>query len=166
MSKPPSPKKPPDVVYAWEKLGQALADGLEDLIAFNAEESPLVGAPPLDVNWPKYLMLERLGSHRGMSARLGPKLIGYRSFFLENAMHYKGLKWAVNDALYVDPDHRKSRVGLTLIRRSDALLKAEGVDVVIQADRKLATAKPHATLGDLLRRLGYAPMEMVFAKRL
>lgn len=169
MSRSPSPKKPPDVVYGWETIGDALADGLEDLIALHYDEISSPGEPPLNLNWPRYLMFERLGSYRAVSARRAGKLIGYRSFIVDKPLHYQSLTWAVNDALYVDPDYRKSRVGPRLIQVSDAMLKAEGVAIVLQADRKahkLATAKPRATLGDLLRRLGYAPMETVYAKRL
>ena len=41
--------KKADVVFAWETIGQALDDGLEDLIALNDEE--VEDLMPLDIDW-------------------------------------------------------------------------------------------------------------------
>lgn len=163
------PMKKVDLAFAWETIQVAMAGGLEDLIALHDEEVAFPDQPPLEIDWPVLLTLERQGRYRSVSARLGSSLIGYRSFFIEHPVNHKSLLWAINHALYIDPEHRRSRAGPMLIRESDRMLKTLGVQIVLQADRSvsnLSGGKAHATLGDLLRRQGYAPMEVTHAKRL
>lgn len=158
-----------DAVIAWEGIGTALDNGLEDLIALNQDEVETDDFP-LDIDWPKYLALERAGMYRSVSVRRGGKLIGYRSFIVSPPMRHQRSLWAVNDALYLDPTERKGLLAVRLVNTSDDLLRDLKADVVIQGDRKpfnSTAEKRRATFGDLLQRFcGYRPTETVFAKRL
>lgn len=160
----------PETVFAWEPLSDALASGLEDLIAFNwdqVQQDP--DWPPLDIDWPKYLMYERVGIYKAVSARKDGRLIGYNSYYIQPLTRHKSTMFAVNDALYVDADHRGGLTGLKLLDRSEDLLRALGVQFVLQDDMEphnSTTAKPRATFGKLLSRRGYKMVGTMHAKRL
>ena len=172
MTSASKPSSKTDVVFAWEKISSAMADGLEDLIIFNWSEIEAKTdiAPPLDIDWPKYAMLERAGIYRAISMRRGAKLIGYNSYFVQPPLRHKGLLWAVNDTLYIDKDERAGRLGITAVRRSIEMLKAVGVQYVFHGDMLGAlnstSAKPHATFGDLLLREGATLLENIYVFKL
>lgn len=161
-------KKPIEVVFAWEPLAKGLEDGLEDLIAINDDE--VENTIPLDIDWPKYFMLERSGMFRGASARRGSKLIGYRGFIIAPPMRHKGSLWAVNEALFLDPKARDGLLAVRFINATDVMLKELGVNIVTQGDRKpfnSTAEKRRATFSDLLQRFcGYRPVETVHMKLL
>lgn len=157
-----------DAVFSWEKISTAMADGLEDLIAFNWSEIETLNAdaPPLDVDWPRYTMLERAGIYRAISVRKGGKLIGYNGYFVQPHLRHKSSLWAINDTLFIDKDERKGTLGLRLVSESVKMLKAIGVKVVTQGDMLAplhsTTAKSHATFGDLLLRQGFKLVENLY----
>lgn len=160
-----------DPVFGWESLSEALGAGLEDLLAANwAEVATDRDCPPLDVDWPRYLQMERLGAYRGVSARKAGRLVGYVGYFIHESMRHKFTLWAWGDALYIDKDHRQGALGLKLIAAAEPLLKSVGVQFVTQGDMLAdhsTTAKPRATLGTVLTRLcGYQPFDRVYIKRL
>ena len=147
-----------------------MADGLEDLIAFNwsqVQEDP--DWPALDIDWPKYLMFERMGIYKAVSARKGGRLIGYNGYYVQPIARHKSTVFAINDALYVDADHRKGLVGPRLLKRSEEMLKEIGAQFVLQEDMapyNSTEAKPRATFGNPLLRSGYKQIGAMFAKRL
>lgn len=158
----------PDVVFAWEKISTAMADGLEDLIAFNWSEIEARNedAPPLDIDWPRYAMLERAGIYRAISVRKASKLIGYNGYFVQPHLRHRTSLWAINDALFIDKDERKGTLGLRLVVESVKMLREIGVKVVTQGDMlaplNSTTAKSHATFGDLLLRQGFKLVENLY----
>ena len=150
-----------------------MADGLEDLIAFNWDEVSAVYklAPPLDIDWPRYLMLERMGQYRSISARRNGRLIGYNAYFIEKPMRHKRMTWAVNDALYLDRTERKGVLGWRLLHRSVEMLREvlPPGSLVLHGDMMgvvSTTPKPHATFGDLLLREGFIRLESVYVCKL
>ncbi len=160
------PPKKAEAVFAWESIGQALDDGLEDLIATHGEE---VEPEPMDLDWPAYLMMERQGVYRSVSARRGGKLVGYDSYFVRPPLHHKSVVWAVNDALYLDPAERRGLTAARLVRESERLLKEIGVKVLVREDRltpNSPTGKAGARLGDLFVRLGYGLIGRLYMKTL
>jgi len=122
---------------------------------------------PLDVDTDRYRNAEQAGVLRIYTARLnhGPSgpltLIGYAVFLLQHNPHYQSSLQAVEDVLYVDPDQRRGRTGIELIRFSEAALKREGVQAVYH-HVKLA----HPTLGILLAKEGYESIETIYVKRI
>lgn len=161
-----------DAVFNWEKISTAMADGLEDLIAFNWSEIETANpeAPPLDIDWPKYAMLERAGIYRAISVRKANRLIGYNGYFVQPHLRHKASLWAINDALFIDKDERKGTLGLKLVAESVKMLRAIGVKVVTQGDMlapladpaNSTTAKSRATFGDLLLRQGFKLAENLY----
>ena len=159
-----------EIVFGWETVSQALADGLEDLIAFNWErvqEDPTW--PVLEIDWPKYLMYERMGLYKAVSARQGGKLIAYNGYNVMQPARHRSTLFAMNDALYVDADQPQGFIGTKLLAASEEMLKAMGVQFILHEDMEPFNStepKPRATFGRLLLRRGYRQVGAVYAKRL
>ena len=121
----------------------------------------------LDVDTEKYELSEKQETLRVYTARLNKgassplTLIGYALFFVGPSPHYKGSIQAVEDVLYVDPEQRQGRVGLDLIRYTEAELRREGVQAVYHHVKIT-----HPALGILLAREGYEHIDSIYGKRL
>ncbi len=116
-------------------------------------------------NWPdRHAGCEGCGMQVGRRPEdfpLGCTLIGYAVFIVSVNPHYMTSLQAVEDVLFVAPEHRGGRAGIGLVRFSEAELRKDGVQVVYH-HAKLA----HPMLGKLLTKDGYEPIETIFAKRL
>lgn len=154
--------------YAWEKIDQLLASGFEDLLAIDWEEMEQPsGEPPLAVNWPHARQLERQGMLKALAVRVSGRLVGYNVFFLHPTLNYRSTVWAMNNAIWLAPEHRKLRTGVTLVTRAYDDLIAMGATKVIYHARpeRLGLPASHARLGRLLAKLGYAMEEEVWVRR-
>ena len=107
-----------------------------------------------------YEVAEQHGNLRCYTARAGTKLVGYAVFFVRHNPHYRNSLQAVQDVLFVLPEHRKGMAGVRLIRHAEQSLKAEGVQVVYHH------VKRTNQVGRLLGRLGYDLVEEIYSKRL
>lgn len=116
---------------------------------------------PVGVDYDAYLRLEANGQLRIYTIRVGIELVGYALFTVRHSLHYQSSLQAHQDVLYLDPCYRRGRVGWKFIAWCDTQLKAEGVMVVYQ-HQKLA----HPALGAILDRIGYEPVDMLWARRL
>lgn len=114
----------------------------------------------LDPNLEAYEQLEEIGALRVFTARIGDELVGYAAYVVRPHLHYQGSTQAVQDVLFIAPEHRRGRVGIGLIAHADAELAKEGVQVVFQH------VKCAHDFGALLERLGYSQVEKVYAKRI
>lgn len=115
---------------------------------------------PLDINREQYFAIENAGVVRTYTAREDGKLIGYAIYFLKPNIRYQTSLQAVQDVLFVDPDHRG--IGRRLIKYADDQLKLEGVQVVYHHVKN----KPELNFGPLLERMGYELVDLIYAKRL
>ncbi len=117
---------------------------------------------PLEIDCDRYLALEEADALRIYTIRgEGRQILGYSVFIVGFNPHYQWSLQANEDVLYVDPQFRKGRLGIELIKQSEAALKEEGVEVVYH-HVKLA----HPALGVLLERQGYQAIETIYTKRL
>lgn len=116
---------------------------------------------PLAPDHVAYERIEDSGALRVWVVRSGEALVGYAIWFVRPHLHYAGTLYALQDVLYVAPEHRARGLGPRLIRHCDQALAAEGV-VVAMHHVKLA----HPALGRLLERAGYQAVETTYAKRL
>jgi GNAT superfamily N-acetyltransferase len=112
----------------------------------------------VDLNW--YIEADRLGHLRCYTARLNGDLIGYAVFFLSHNRRYMTSYQAVQDVLFVVPEHRHGRVGLQLIRHAEDALRAEKVQIIYQH------SKANREEGKLFEKLGYELVDFIHAKRL
>lgn len=163
MKKPAAP-----ITYRWITLAEAEALGVSDLVQLHWAEVVRDGVP-LAPDWPQYRRLERLGIYRAVAAIKGGRLIGYNSFFVQPTIHHATTIFAINDLLYLEPEHRRGLAGALLIRRAEDLLKTLGVRKVLYASKPyldLARGSTNAKLAELFKRLGYTDAETIHEKLL
>jgi DNA-binding Lrp family transcriptional regulator len=147
------------VAFNLETLAQAKPDG-EPLLRRHWAEIAHYQDIPYAPRWEVYETLERAGILRIYTARLDGDLIGYAVYALGYNMHYGSSLEATEDVLFLVPEQRKGRVGLKLIKFTDALLKVEGVQLV---KRHVKFAHDH---GRILQRMGYEAIDAIYGKRL
>jgi hypothetical protein len=115
----------------------------------------------LEVDWAKYKKLEEMNMLSVLTIRINGVLIGYSVFFVQSHIHYKSLKTASNDVLFLKKEYRSgSRAGLMLIKNSEKHLASLGVQKIIW----------HIKLSNdwskILIRLGYVTEEVILGKLL
>lgn len=106
-----------------------------------------------------YIALEAAGGLRVFTARDNGALVGYAVFFLQLHPHHTSALYAMEDMLYVLPA-RRGFTGARLIRFVERELAADGVQVITQA------VPVTNDWSKLLERMGYTPIEQIYAKRL
>lgn len=154
------------VKFQRETFDQVYAEALPLLVKHKDEIAHFPDIP-LDVDVARYRRMDGAGLLRIYTARLHgdfsnlTALIGYAVFIVDRNPHYQSSLQAVQDVLFVDPEHRNSLVGVELIRFTERELRWEGIEAIYQ-HVKLA----HPALGAILGRIGYAPIETIFVKRL
>lgn len=118
---------------------------------------------PLNPDWDIYLKAEAGGMLRAFSIRLEAtkELVGYVVFFVRPNAHYRDSLQAVQDILYVHPDHRKGFLALEFLDFCDDELRAQGVQCVYHHVKDA-----HQALGVVLKRLSYEQVETVWVRRL
>ena len=156
------------ISFAWESLDRMLNDGLEALALRDWEEVEVDhAAQPHDPDWDFYRQQNAVGAYRIIAARRNGRLIGYNAFFIGNHSRHRGLIFAQNDVLYLDPTQRRGMVGVRFLTESAAMLKRAGV-VKVRYDsmRNVRLGAHEGTLGDLFEKLGYTLEAEVFTKLL
>ncbi len=112
----------------------------------------------LDPDWPRYEAMEAAGSLLCLGAFVDGAMVGYSVSIVSPHLHYAGLVTAQNDVLFVSEPHRKSRIGLGLIRATEQEAKERGARLVSWH------AKEATALHELLPALGYGVHETIFAR--
>lgn len=114
----------------------------------------------VEPDWDRYLALEA----RGLLLPLAvfaedEQMVGYSINIMVRHLHYD-LVMAINDMLFVSKPHRRGRLGLQLIRATEATARAMGAKLM------LWPAKERTNLAELCPRLGYRVQDIVFSKEL
>mgnify|MGYP001212551605 CR=1 FL=1 len=112
----------------------------------------------LQPDWAVYDILYDNNKMHVTTARDGTKLVGYAIFILTNALHYKQLSIADGDVFWLDPEYRKGLTGYKLLKKSEGFLGTRGVQKIFNK------VKLHKDVGKVFERLGYTPIERVYAK--
>lgn len=140
-------------VAVMQEEGQTLLDEHYQELTLNKD------VVKLDVDWPRYQRLEKLGSLVCFVARLNGVLIGYSVFIYSFHMHYKTCKMASNDVLFLKKEYRtKSSAGLKLLRFAEEYLKNIGVTKILYHVKKSNNFNP------ILERMGFAHEEYIMGK--
>jgi GNAT superfamily N-acetyltransferase len=114
---------------------------------------------PLDPDWPRYLAMEKAGVVLLLGAFVDGKLVGYALGIVTPDLHSRGLIVYQNDALFLAPSHRRSRLGIRLIEASEEAAEARGARYFIWH------AKEGSALERLLRARSYSVKDVLFARR-
>lgn len=139
------------IVDAWSEM--------TPLIRANHAETGVLDEREFAPDFDRYQHLEASGIARLFTIRDGMKLVGYAVFLVVPHLHYPDLQWALQDVLFVLPEHRGPRA-IRFIRWTDEELKADGAHIVY---RHVSKGRDYSRT---LERLGYTAAETSFIRRL
>jgi len=109
--------------YQVETVQECLID-MADLHEMHyAEISTHKELKKLKPDYDAYLELELNGNLRVMTVREDNNMIGYCVTFIQPHIHYIDCTYALNDILFIHPDHRGGTVGYRLIKEAIRDLK-------------------------------------------
>lgn len=115
---------------------------------------------PLNPDVIHYDRLEKAGILRVFTARDGLKLAGYSVFVVQSHPHFKEVKQAKQEILFLSPEYRGKHNGIKFIRWCDDELKKEFVNVVYQHVNKDHDFSP------ILKKIGYELIDLIYGRRL
>lgn len=141
------------VVDSLEQAAGLLAEHYDEL-AKNKRVMKLEPAREL------YAALESAGLLFGLGVFDGDLMVGYSVCTIGPHMHYRSLTYCTNDVLFLRKKYRAGRLGLQLIRRTEALAKERGAQLM------LWHAKPDTALDAMLPRLEYGVQDVIFSREL
>ena len=144
--------------YQREPVTNALIHDLIPLLNLHYKEISANQDIPLSPEFENYKKIDESGMLRVFTARNESGLVGYCIFFVNRNSHYSTSLQAVQDVLFVHPDHRGS--GAKLILFCDNELKKEGVQVVYH---HIKVEHDHPSM---MARLGYKFVDKIYSKRL
>lgn len=148
----------------WEPLLILINDGLQKLVEQHWSEAGLVGRA-LNVDWPRYGLLEEQNIIRWIGVRQNGKLVGYASICITYPLHHKDDKNALLDTIFLSKKARKGSEGAKIVDEIEKLLRIEGVDLFTVFER-MRLCKNGIGFGDILRRKGFKQHEIGWIKDL
>jgi hypothetical protein len=147
--------------FALEVLEEKIFEEAEPLLQMHYQEIAHYHDIPLIPDRANYLKMQELGMLRFFSIRDEErKLEGYAVFLVRPNIHYSTSIQASQDILFLNPAHRKGRIGYRFIQWCDLQLKLEGVQVVYHHVKKAHN------FGPMLERLGYEEIDIIYGRRL
>lgn len=155
----PAEKTRLDVTFQEEPLTMEWCEESLELVVNHYKEISHYPDIPLKIDFETYISSYDAGLCKLYTSRLENRdLVGYACFFIRKNIHYMDSIQAVQDVIYVDPNHRG--MGGRFIKYCDGRLKDLGVQVVYQH------VKDAHDFGPMLIRFGYDKIETVYGKRL
>lgn len=146
------------ILFAVEPLHQ-VKEEITPLLEKHWEELEWIKTHKVNPDWEKYELMDKLSLLVIMTAREEGKLIGYNVFLVHPSMHYKNLKVANQDLIYIAPERRG--FGTYFIHWSENILKELGVD------RVFYYTKAVKDFGEkILLPQGYALVDQVYGKEI
>lgn len=146
------------VEFALEAVADVWDEAQPLIRAHGREVRFFAGLEP-DLDRDMMVKLDELGLLRLFTARVAGRLVGYAVVFVNRHMHYRGQVWAVQDALYVLPEHRGRMVLRFLAWQDDRLTKL-GCSVIVRH------STVHRDYTRVLEHQGYVPLDHGYARRL
>lgn len=148
------------ITFQQEPLTLELKEELADLLHMHWEEIAKHKTFPLLPAWDRYFAMHEAGVLVTFTARCDGKLIGYNVFMVIPHLHYSTMLTAMQDILFIHPEHRRGSLGARLIKHADQELQSQGVNVVMHH------MKASHNFAPLLERQGYELMDLIYTKRL
>lgn len=146
------------ITYQVEKISD-IKDEMTPLLDNHYDELTLhKEVVKLSVDWERYLKMDEAGALFNLTVRDSGKLVGYSVFYVQQHMHYTGLKMAKNDVLFLAKEYRKGPIGIKIIKRCEKELAEIGVQKIVWH------AKQSNYLGELLVLLGYGVEDVILGK--
>lgn len=148
------------VVYATETLSPELIADASELIQMHREEIAIHEDFDLDPDWESYFTGAMTGVFVVCTARDEGKLVGYAAYAIYQNLHFRGLREARQDVLFLHPDYRGRMLGLKLLQFAEEFMKSINVKLITQH------VNVDHDFGPMLERLGYVNTEKIYEKRL
>ncbi len=154
---------PARLTYQWERFA-SIARELPPLFKRHWREIALnQDKVHLDPDWDRYFAYDLAGILHCLTVRSNGLLVGYVFVLVFPHLHYASTLWAQTDIFWLDPAYRQGLTGYRMLKEMEWYLKAGGVKV-IYANAKLHFEAGRGTIGPLLKRLGFEPVEMIYSK--
>lgn len=154
-----SPKVNPEFTFKKESFSDIMFE-LPEIFDMYEAEAENKNDEKLDIDWEKYLSLERQGSLHVQAVRKNSRLIGICIGMITPSLRYRTKLVGYADILFVLPEFRKGTgVGTKLIEEYENMLKELGVWKSIAS----VNCGPLVTL---LKWFQYKPSEEVLLKKL
>ena len=133
----------------------------EPLLAEHWREIAVHQDVPLKPSYVFYRKMDKMGALKIFTARRGGRLIGYAVFVVRPRHGHYEYVWAINDIVWIKPEHRRLGVGAALLAFWEAELARLGVEFV-----NVSSKVAHPALHALLEKCGYSTIEIGHQKRL
>lgn len=143
-----------------EKLGDFLEEMKPLLLLHWEEVAAFKDSIVFDPNYDLYFEIEKAGGLHCVTVRDDGRLVGYFLSLVHQHLHYQGSKWAINDVLFIHPDHRHGSLAMDMFKFAESKLRDMGCDVMS------IHMKTYARFDRLVERLGYENVEAIYAKQL
>lgn len=150
------------VKFLREPLTPSLLEEMRPMNEAHYKEIAHYKDIPLKIDRQRYLALEAAGILRCYTVRDQDdhRLVGYAVFIVQFNMHYSDSLQAAQDVIFLAPEYRGQFLGSRFINWCDDRLRDEGAQAVYQH------VKVAHDFGKLLERLGYEPVDIIYARRL
>lgn len=149
-----------EIALQQEELSPELLVEASELMHMHKEELCLHEDFVLDPNYEAYFALAYSGALVVYTAREDGELVGYAAYAVHQNMHYRQVKHAIQDVLFLHPSKRGLMGGVKLINYADEKLADLGVTLVTHH------VKMRHDFSPLLERAGYVQSEKLYEKRL
>jgi len=113
---------------------------------------------PVDMDWQRYVQMERDNKLHTVTVRHDGKLVGYHVTFVGGHFHYKSTLHGMVDLYFVEQEHRRGWAGIKLLKFAEKTLKDRGVVKIITG------TKCHKDNSVLHERLGYTHSDETYMK--
>tara|TARA_R100000781_G_C4077516_1_gene126599 strand:- start:48 stop:497 length:450 start_codon:yes stop_codon:yes gene_type:complete len=114
----------------------------------------------LNPDWDAYRFMQDHDNLHITTARQGKELVGYVVYIISRSLHFADETFADGHLFWLSPQHRRGIAGLKMFKHAEAALRDKGVTKVI------TKVTLHFDVGKIFERLGYQPIERVYAKGL
>jgi hypothetical protein len=132
---------------------------VQPLMKANHLEVGALAESDFEPDFRRLLLMERAGMTRAFTLHIGGQIAGYSLFLVLSHWHYPGTKWALQDAMYVVPEHRGIRA-IEFMDDQDEWLAKDGADIIVRQ----VPIKLKVDFSRSLVRLGYTPLEKSFLR--
>lgn len=153
------------IAFAWERF-RKIARELPELFKRHATDAPsITGAAP-DPDWDRYFQFDLYGGSRWLTLRAEGFLVGYLCMFTGPNPKHLIENTASIDGWWIDPLYRDAGTILGMFRRFDDQAKELKARVGMLGDllEQVSDGAYRARLHKVFVRLGYRPVEIVYAK--
>lgn len=149
-----------DIVFAVETYDQII-DEIKPILPEHWAELAVHKDIPLDPDYGFYERASMAGMLLFMTVRKAGALIGYAIWVVKAHPHYQRHTWALNDIVWLHPEHRGEKTGKALVAFWEGSLRVRGV-AVVHVDTKIVAPQ----LLYLLKGCGYDVTGVALEKRL